>query len=386
MNIETQEIRNFFSIAHTKITLVEEVNNIYGKELAPNFNSFDFWSIDENKVSEIIAYFLDPNQKHQQGDIYLRHFIKKFKLDFFNFDGNDKILVKCEKKTKNGRFIDIFISKNNNEKLIAIENKIHVGTSDQKNQIIDYINFLNVTAEDSFCLMYLSPKGKSLSEESISEDDRQIYEADGRLIIKNYEDEMIECVSGFSTITENPRVKSFLKDFEKKLRKIYMGEKNINSKEVIKDYIIENGKNLVLAFEVSNSLHAVKEHLKSVFENELKEIADELKIKYDNYSFFPSNWTKHRIRFNYELNGIIYGVGRNTRDTNKSKLPDIQVYLEEKLKEDFKTTELWPLYQHFYKNTETNQSFWIDVINGKAKERAKNFVNLINENFNSEIY
>lgn len=123
-----------------------------------------------------------------------------------------------------------------------------------------------------------------------------------------------------------------------------------------------------------------------MFENELKEIADELNIKYDNYRFYPSNWSKHSIRFSYELNGIIYGVGRNTRDPLKSMLSDLQSHLKENLSGNFKTSEMWPLYTHFYNDIETNQNFWVDIKNGKAKERAKEFVQLINSNFNSVEY
>ena len=72
------DIKNFYSLADTKIKLIEQVRKYFGKETSPRFNSFDFWWIDENKVSQILAFFLDPKQNHEQGDIYLRHFMKKF--------------------------------------------------------------------------------------------------------------------------------------------------------------------------------------------------------------------------------------------------------------------------------------------------------------------
>lgn len=83
----------------------------YGKEIAPNFNSFDFWWLDENKVSSIISFFLNPHETHEHGDIYLRHFLEKFELDFFQFNERDNITIKCEFNTDKGRRIDIIIYK-----------------------------------------------------------------------------------------------------------------------------------------------------------------------------------------------------------------------------------------------------------------------------------
>lgn len=59
------------------------VNDIYRKQLALDFNPLDFVRWNENKVSEIIAFFLDPHEAHGQSDLYLRMFIEYFELSFF---------------------------------------------------------------------------------------------------------------------------------------------------------------------------------------------------------------------------------------------------------------------------------------------------------------
>ena len=53
------KITELFGELETKINFVDEINNLFGKTLALDFNSLDFWRIDENKVSEILAFFLD---------------------------------------------------------------------------------------------------------------------------------------------------------------------------------------------------------------------------------------------------------------------------------------------------------------------------------------
>ncbi len=380
------DIKNFFSITETKIKLTEQVKKYYGKEIAPNFNSFDFWWIDENKVSSILSFFLNPNQKHEQGDIYLKHFLKKFDLDFFVFNGDDKINVQCELTTSNGRKIDIVIIKNSFEQAIAIENKIYVSTADQNNQIKDYLDFLSKKTNDNFCLIYLSPQEKKVSTTSISSDDKEIFVTSNKLKLLSYEEHMIECLNEFSILTDNVRVRSFLKDFEKTLRKMYMGEKDIDSKQVVIDLINENEKNLEISFLVSNSLEDVKRHLRKKFEHQILEIGQELGLEVEGTRLIPSNWKKNKITFNYESGGLLYGLTRFEPDHNKTRFPEIEDLLERGLKERFSVSAWWPMYQFFYRNIDNNQQFWLDINNGKAKERAKEFVNLINDNFNTDKY
>ena len=384
------EIKNFFSIAETKIKLTEQIRNYYAKEMAPDFNSFDFWQrqIDENKVSSILAFFLDPNEKHEQGDIYLRHFLKKFGLDFFHFDEDNQIKVQCEFTTDKGRRIDIVIWKKSFEQAIAIENKIHPNTTDGNNQVKDYLDFLTRKTDDNFCLIYLSPQEKTVSTDSISSDDREKFSTSNKLKIRSYEEHMIECLNDFGNLTQNFRVKSFLKDFEKTLRKMYMGEKDIDSKQVITDLINENVENLEISLSVSNSLEDVKNQFKQKLEKELLEIGEELGLECidDDTRLKPSKWTKHRIAFRYEMGGLLYGVQRLKYDKNKSGFLEIEELIKTEMKDEFRVSEWWSMWQFFYRNIKNNKQFWLDIKSGRAKDRARQFVKLINDNFNNDKY
>lgn len=380
------DFKNFFSIANTKIKLAEDVRIYYGKEIAPDFNSFDFWWIDENKVSSILSFFLDPNQKHEQGDIYLKHFIRKFDLNFFQFDKDDKISVQCELSIPNKRRIDIAISKNSSEQVIAIENKIYVSTADQKDQLKDYISFLEQRTNDNYCLIYLSPQEKKVSTNSIGDDEKQKYEMNNKLKFLLYEENMIDCINEFSLLTDNIRVKSFIKDFEKTLRKMYMGENNINSKQVVIDFINENEKNLEISFLVSNSLQEVKKQLLQKFKHQISEIGNELSLEVEETKLKPSNWKNHMITFSFESGGVLYGITRKESDNNKTRFLEIEDLLEQTFKDKFNVSAWWALYQFIYRNIDQNPQFWLDIHSGKAKNKAKEFVNLINNNFNTDKY
>jgi hypothetical protein len=197
---------------------------------------------------------------------------------------------------------------------------------------------------------------------------------------------MIECLNEFGNLTQNNRVKSFLNDFEKKLRRMYMGEKNINTKQVIVEMINENVKNLEIAFSISNSLQEVKRQLKIKFENQIQEIGKEFNLEVDGLKLKPDKWTKTKITFNYENGGLLYGLTRAELDNNKPRFQEIDNLLENELREKFNVSAWWPMWQFLYSNIENNEQFWIDINSGKAKERAKNFVKLIVDNFNNEKY
>jgi archaellum component FlaC len=170
-----------------------------------------------------------------------------------------------------------------------------------------------------------------------------------------------------------------------------MGEEDINIQNEIIDFIKENDKNMEISFLVSNSLPKVKTQLKQQFEEQLKEIAKELNLKIYSepnlrISFYPSQWTKHAITFRYEQRGIIYGITLNEVNKDIEKLPEIEEYLKNEIQLTFNYSGGWPLWQFFYKNIEIEPQFYIDIINGNAKKRARKFIELlINGNFNTDL-
>lgn len=385
MTFHELEIKSFFSNIETKIRLLKQVREYYGKEMAPYFNSLDFWKIDEIKVSQILAFFLDPNEKHGQGEVFLAHFLKRFELDFFRNDDLRSVKVKCEASIDNRRRIDILVT-NNFGQCVGIENKIHLGTTDQKDQIKDYVNFLEDRYRSGNCLIYLSPREKEVSAHSIGNKVREDLINEKKLRILNYEDHLIDCLSEFEMITKNLRTKSFLKDFEKKLRKMYMGEKDINEKQLIVDFINQDSRNIEIAFLVINSLDQVKRDLKVKFASQIQEIGDRLGLRVDGLKLYPSNWKGHKIMFNYEGANLLYGIQRNSPDKSKARFSEINGLIESEINEKFNVSEWWPMWQIFYRNVENNIEFWTEINNGNAARRAEQFVKLIIENFNNDKY
>jgi PD-(D/E)XK nuclease superfamily len=377
--MELDKITELFGELETKIGFVDEINARFGKTLALDFNSLDFWRIDENKVSEILAFFLDPLERHHQGDLYLKLFIEHFDLDF-TYSNVKEIKVETERVIDFNRRIDVFISYKETDKLIAIENKIRSATKDQENQIADYINYLKRLNNDNFHLLYLAPKEKILSDKSISAEESKLYTDDNKLILINYEDGIVDLIHKFAIHSENDRVRAFLLDFERKLRQMYLGMDSINDAKIISQFIVQREENINLAFKIAGSLKDLKESFELLLNQQMYELAEEFDIEYvaANSHFVLKNLSKHYVKLNFEMGGIIYGIVKTpdqfNHEPNRYSIQKIENLFPNK----FKSSQWWPLYDFMYEQIDANPEFWIDVKRGEVKKKMKTFItNLI---------
>lgn len=247
-------IENFFREVRNKNELQSKLNEAYRKTLTLDFNPLNFVKWNENKVSEIIAFLLDPQASHEQGDLYLRMFVEYFELSF-RYTDVSKVRVALEKNTDESRRVDIVISYDNFKRVIGIENKIYPWTRDQDFQVADYIKHLKTYCKtDDYHLIYLAPQGKILSKDSAGEDYEEML-TDGKLKQINYEEHIIDLVHRFAMHTDNDRVRAFIRDFELKLRENFIGINMMEQNDVVK-YIKESEENIRTAFTVARDLVA----------------------------------------------------------------------------------------------------------------------------------
>lgn len=387
-------INNFFSIANTKIKLIEEVRQHFGRETSPRFNSFDFWWIDENKVSEILAFFLNPNENHEQGDIYLKHFLNRYGLKHLTYSNHCEVRVQCELPTDDGRFIDIVVYKKSFEWAVGIENKINLSTADQYGQLIDYNNFLKQTTNNNYCLIYLAPKDKIIAPSSMSSAMQGELKEQNRFMHLTYEEHLIGCISEFAMMTESIRVRSFLKDFEKTLRKRYMGEKDMEAKETIVDLMKESSDNIKVACLVYNSWGDMKEKLEEVFKNQLKELAIDPALNLelldhdgldDTRAWLkPKNWKGHYFGYEFEANYVFFGMKCEVYSIDKEKYSEHIDYVNGRLSGGFDFSGWWPIYKYFPMHLSNSADFWIAVKDGTAKEEIRKFIQLMVEKYETD--
>lgn len=376
-SISIDSLSAFYSILKTKVSFINQVKKHYSKVLASDFNSLDFYYVGENKVSEILCFLLNPLGSHGQEDVFLKLFLKKFEI-IFEYEDLQDVSAVTEKITDNNRRIDIFLHNKKSTSLIAIENKIYSGTTDQHNQVNDYLQYiLNFTREEKFTFIYLAPKGKEISNNSFNKETYDNLVRSGKVKFINYEDDIIPLIHQFAISAENDRVRAFILDYERKLKNLYMGNSELNETDIIKEYIIDNSKNIELSFQIFKNINDAKLELRALFLAQLKEISHELNIFFDeiNYRYHLDKLGDNLVGISYESGGIFFGIVRKTDSKDERKFPQIEQYLNGNIQRSY----WWPVYFWLFRNIETNPDFWIAVKNGEAKNTIKVFLQTLIE-------
>lgn len=140
-------VKSFIDTFKSKVDAYEQIKKRVEPQLAYRFSAFNWISLNENGLSQQIAYFLNPSEGHGQGDRFLRAFLEYIDKRQENAKIKELIAldklsasVKTEESTKDGRRLDITITFQDKFK-IGIENKIWA--DDQRNQLADYAKHLN---------------------------------------------------------------------------------------------------------------------------------------------------------------------------------------------------------------------------------------------------
>jgi hypothetical protein len=235
---EFKEIENLLYTVKSRIDSHLKFKNQYNKQLAFDFSLFHFFSIGENKISQVLAFFLDVNQNHGQGSIFLSEFVKTFydkEIDIIQIENT------CEKVITENRRIDIYIKLEG--LTIAIENKIWA--DDQKNQLKDYSAFLENKSKGKYLLLYLSPYGLEPSLKSISEKRKEQLLKENKLKIISYKDEIISLINNWLVICEADNVSHFLKEFKKYLEHKFLGKNTLNMSKELRNIIYDNEREVL---------------------------------------------------------------------------------------------------------------------------------------------
>lgn len=68
-------MESFFDKLQYRVDTISHYKKSMDVLLAGDFNVFDFISPDENRLSDILAFLLNPGAAHGQGNIFLIHFL-----------------------------------------------------------------------------------------------------------------------------------------------------------------------------------------------------------------------------------------------------------------------------------------------------------------------
>lgn len=365
--LQESDIRDLLISTSSRLTSHREFLNLHSAELAPYFNVFDFITPNENRLSDIIAYFLDPKEDHGQGDVFLKSFLENMGLQD-KFTNLKDVSVYREQSTEGYRRIDIVIEQNDVFG-IGIENK--PWAKDQENQLSDYIAHLrDKKYKNNFVCIYLSQEGRDPSKESISLAILEKVLKDKELEKKSFP-QFRKWVSEWRNICQSDRVRGFLKDFESYLHHEFEGGSIMSIENTVVDQALSNANNLEAALHIANNVNGIKERLlnqlKVDIENKLKAEKSKLKLVdwglnlwgKSTFSFREDTWRNHRITFEagkYQIMEFAFGVSQ----IEDKKIDSIKHHLG-----PGENCECWPWYKYFedpYYDWSSNVEPWIDIL------------------------
>ena len=232
--ISETNLERFFEGAKQGLGVLRPAIVELDRHLARKFDFFRFINLNENQMSDVFAYLLDPNETHGQRELFLGKFIED-KIGKFIEDKTGNWLSRSSwSLTSIGREVPTTRIENWNRRIdieiafqsddgpaaIAIENKPWAG--DQHLQLSDYAHHLESMYEGRFKLIYLTPNGEKPSEDSIDYREREEREKKGQLDYASIRDWASD--NGWLKRAEDEvkaeRVRWFVSDFRKALKNL----------------------------------------------------------------------------------------------------------------------------------------------------------------------
>ena len=325
--MEETIIKDLLRTVNSKIYLYNEFKKEYNKQLAFDFNFLNFFSIGENKTSEILSFFLNPLETHGQSDIFLSEFVQMFVKE--EIDISNPFIV-CEHCIDNQRRIDIYLKLTN--KIIAIENKIWA--NDQHNQIKDYSNHLEKISNGKYLLFYLTPDGVDPSLTSIDKELLTEIRDNKKFHVLSYKNDIINLLDKWIQVCQAEKVTQFLKQFKNHLQSKFFANKTMNITSNIKDLVFTNQKEVELLIKAYHQI----ENSKITLLNSVAGILEKSEIFFEDISIQkigPFNWEGCRV---YKF-GISKGNNKVFIQVVKDKIDlELNYYYEQKT--DFEFQEL----------------------------------------------
>lgn len=344
VNMNKTQLEEFFSGLQSGLESYRNVRAKYNKRMAFDFNSVDFFWPGENKVSEILGFFIDPQQTHGQGDAFLRQFLLRDELEDARniYDKEKKATLHLEHRTDEWRRVDIVIEIGNKGYFIGIENK--VGTAaDQFQQLAHYSGHLSNKAKRGYFLYYLTPSGNDPSEYSITEDELNKLRDSKNFATLSYENDIIDIFESFEHCCQADNVRAFIRDFNQHLKKRFTGEKFMSEANYIAQYIQDSPQRQNTAIDILYSQWSIWDQLYQGLRGDIfEEYSNDYEISMpetvgqfmntsgtDLLVLSKSNWqsTSIRLRFNQKYaRGLHVGIAKEQHNESlkavREKFPE----------------------------------------------------------------
>lgn len=305
----------------------QKANALFSRQLAPNFQLFNLFNVNEVALSRCIAFLLDEKETHGQKDLFIKQFYKLLVSKNIKLIPN-QYRVHIEHTIDNNRRLDILMT--DGKHYIGIENK--PWASDQKDQLKDYGVWLQKKANnnENWLLIYLCNNEincYSLPKNTDSAIKENVLAVTFR--------ELLTWLSDCVLYVQAPKVRSFVEDLIKFIQEEVNGEVDMTTQEELFEILLSKNDNLKNALLIGNNISALKSILFKKFityiNQEIKDLGGKVELDKDmekHYAGFHIKFSQEDdflLRWEFECANqkkLFYGIRRK----DKMVKPNTELY------------------------------------------------------------
>lgn len=307
-----QLLKRIRSVAETS----RAMRTLYDERLAPDFGFFDHESLDEMRVSRMLARLLDPQGSHAQRGLFLRLFLEELRITWPR-QVCDAASVDTEFHFDDGR-LDILVRAG--DYALAIENKLWAASPDR--QIERYLAFMAREGRKDSAVIFLSPVGRLPPENSLQSKLVEDAIDHRRLILMSYQANVNGWLEQCRAHCRADRVSVWIDELRRLIERMFQNQEDDPMQEHVINAALDNPEAVAATMELLTAQDAIRSKLFGTLASQIEALVDQRGWSvgcqdrpYERFSgidiIFETNRPRFRIEFQRTLYaGLIYGLVR----------------------------------------------------------------------------
>lgn len=156
--VTRKELQHYFSRLDVRWKANLKEKSDRDRRVAPDFSVFPFIRMDENTLSDILAFLLNPKETHGQRELFLMLFAKYIRWQPEAEWSAARVVREARTYaiSAHRRRIDIVVTAPG--ATLAIENKIDA--EEEEDQVDDYHAHVSRDTRRDYCVIFITPDGR----------------------------------------------------------------------------------------------------------------------------------------------------------------------------------------------------------------------------------
>ena len=388
-----QDITALLGDVAFKIGTMNEARKRFAKQLAPDFNLFDYLRADELGLSVCLASLLDPKGKHGQGPVFLDAFLETVAEKATWAKNSESCRVKTEVEA-NGR-LDICLEFP--EGMIGIENKPWSG--DQPGQLSRYASYLDKKCPNkSWHLLFICDREPSIQSMTPAFEKGNFKGNFDWCEYTSIVDWLDACAGKSKALT----VRVFIEELAKFIRSKVSGELDMSDAKETCEAILKSKASFGAAMQISKTVSLAKTVLLQKFKLDLtaqlqsygfqlvwdKDLETSWRSSFGfGVKFAPEHNMYLRFEFaNPDLRGLFWGIKKDDsiKKTDIALWDEIRKLMQNKFgpgeTSDYfpwwDTLQIAPGFESDIANWSVSERPWIMIMDESENRLVKDISNL----------